>query len=345
MRRMTTIPPVPVEADEPPLSPDAWRPDALIPGFECRTLPIDTELLAGEGEDPVVGTLVRHADPGRRDHSAAVLYVHGWNDYFFHPHVADFFERLGYAFHALDLRRYGRSYRTGQYRGYVADLDDYAVELDAAVEVLRETHQTIVLVGHSTGGLTASLYASAHPGVFSAVVLNSPWLAMWGPPALNAVLKPLMKEWGRRSPETILPLPGNDEPVYARALHASYGGEWDYDLELKTPGPDPVRVGWLRAVLQGHARVAKGLSIDCPVLVTTSTRTAFLKKYSEDAKEADIVLDVERIAEAAIHLGDHVTLARIEGGVHDLALSPQPARDRWFSAVERWLGAYGGGPA
>lgn len=93
----------------------AWRPD-LLDGFEQLSLPItEPQVYPGEPEDTeITATLVRAArrlddagEPGR----TAVLYVHGWNDYFFQRHLADYWTRHGYAFHAIDLRRYGRSYR------------------------------------------------------------------------------------------------------------------------------------------------------------------------------------------------------------------------------------------
>ena len=54
-----------------------------------------------------------------------MLYLHGWNDYFFQTHLADYLTELGLDFYALDLRRYGRSLRRGQLRGFITDLDDY----------------------------------------------------------------------------------------------------------------------------------------------------------------------------------------------------------------------------
>ena len=55
-----------------------------------------------------------------------MLYVHGWNDYFFQTHLADHMADLGFDFYAVDLRRYGRSLRRGHLRGFITDLDDYA---------------------------------------------------------------------------------------------------------------------------------------------------------------------------------------------------------------------------
>lgn len=317
-----------------------WTPDPLLAGFEALTWALSTPGLPEEGDEPLCATLVRHSDAHRRAHRRAVLHVHGWNDYFFHPHVAAFWDAQGFAFHALDLRRYGRSLRPGQLRGYTTDLRDYAEELDAALALLRRTHDSVLLVGHSTGGLIASLYAADRPGALAGLVLNSPWLDMWGPPAVTSMLKPLLREWSKRAPTSVFPTPESEENVYARVIHASHGGEWDYDLGLKTQDAEPIRVGWFRAILQGHAEVAAGLDIDCPILVGTSARTTWLKRFADDARSSDTVLDVSRINAVAWRLGPLVTLARIEGGIHDLTLSPPEARNRWFAAMATWARAY-----
>ena len=68
---------------------------------------------------------VRPADrPSRCAPSRAVLYVHGWSDYFFQTRPRRVLARPGAAFYALDLRKYGRSLRPGQTPGYVDDLRD-----------------------------------------------------------------------------------------------------------------------------------------------------------------------------------------------------------------------------
>lgn len=60
-------------------------------------------------------------------------------------------------------------------------------------------------------------------------------------------------------------------------------------------------------------------------------------------RAADIVLDVETIARRASSLGDTVTLVRIDGGIHDLALSPPGPRAQFYRQLARWSLAYGWG--
>ena len=325
-----------------------WHPDFLT-GFESTDLPLPDAVRApGEPADvEMVATLVRQAGPevaAGSDQAAgprrpAVLYLHGWNDYFFQVHLAEELSRLGYAFYALDLRRYGRSLRRGQLAGFITDLDDYGEELAAAADVLAEDHDDLVLMGHSTGGLVAALWAARNPDRVAGLVLNSPWLDLQGSAMVRALGGPVIERLGSSLPTSVLRLP--DAGFYARTLHRTLEGEWDYDLDLKqTPSP-PIRVGWLRAILAGHQRVAAGLGLTVPVLVLCSTATDFARRWHEGLRLADTVLDVEQIASRAARLGRHVTIVRIDQGLHDLVLSPLPVRRQVFAEIARWSRAYG----
>src|SRR5512143_3162434 len=144
----------------------AWQPDRLMPGFEALELPAPDDY-----EGPVTATLVRlpAADAPR----GAVLYVHGFIDYFFQRHMAERFAAEGYAFHALDLRKHGRSLRPHQHANFCKAISEYYADLDKAIAVVGAP---VLLAGHSTGGLVCSLYA--HEGQrreqVSALWLNSP---------------------------------------------------------------------------------------------------------------------------------------------------------------------------
>lgn len=128
-----------------------WEDD-ILDGYESLEIPLPEATRApGEPDDvELVATLVRRAGGERSEH--AVLYLHGWNDYFFQTHVADRLSAAGFAFYAIDLRRYGRSLRLGQLRGFIADLSEYDTELTAAVDLVSAEHEHVTLMGHSTGG-------------------------------------------------------------------------------------------------------------------------------------------------------------------------------------------------
>lgn len=313
-----------------------WKPDKLLAGYQMLTLSLPAaEKFLGDPEGPLTATLVRRNPP---EHKKAVLYIHGWNDYFFQAHMGDWCASLGFDFYALDLRRYGRNLVKDQLGGFITDLDDYELEMDLALTQIRKDHDDITLAGHSTGGLIACMYADRRPGMFSGVVLNSPWIDLQSSETIRMIGSPVVRMMGALSPTAELPISGTD--FYYRTIHSSADGEWDYDLELKKPEGVPIRAGWLSAVLAGHARVFAGMNIDCPVLVLLSARSGEPKTYTESVAKKDIVLDVERLAAVSHRLGWNVTIVRIEDGIHDLALAKPKVRARAAYEVARWADAY-----
>lgn len=321
-----------------------WSEDPLLPSYRAAVIDLaDAPVLPGEPEGSLCATVVRRNRPRA---SRALLYVHGWNDYFFQTQLADETMAMGFDFYAIDLRRYGRSLRKGQLAGFASDLSEYFREIDEAVRIIKEDgHGEFVIMGHSTGGLIVSLWSSERPGEAAAVVLNSPWLELQGYPSVRPALLRMVSAVRTLSSTAVLPL--SDTGFYRRTTSAAEDGVWDYSPTLKGNKAFAVRVGWLAAIMQGHAQVAAGLGIDVPVMVLLSERSDFRRVWSEELRSVDVVLDVDTLAERAPNLGSHVTVVRIEGAMHDLALSDEPARSRYYAEMRRWLGAYcpEGGPS
>ncbi|MCW2856375.1 MAG: alpha/beta hydrolase [Marmoricola sp.] len=321
----------PTSTEGVPESGTAW--DVLGPPYVARTLQLRPD---AEGE--VVATLVHRPADGPST-GKAVLHVHGFADYFFQTTAADFWCDRGYDFYALDLRKYGRSIRPHQTPNFTSDLSAYYEELDQAYEAISANYDHIVLSAHSTGGLTVPIWASDRRLRIAGIVLNSPWLDMQGDPVLRRVAMPVIGQIGSRRPQ--LEIPRKVSGIYGRSIHRDHEGEWDFNLAWKPLHSWPVYAGWVHAIKQGHARIAAGLDVPAPVLVLSSTRTARPTSISDPAVfSTDIVLDVEQIRRRAHLLGRHVTLAQIEGAMHDVTLSRAPVRKLVFDEVAVFLSAY-----
>lgn len=313
----------------------AWRPDVLGDGWQARTLPLTPD---AQGE--AVATLVRRVP---RDGAAAgrpaVLYVHGYVDYFFQAHLGEVWEGFGYDFYALDLRAHGRSMLPHQLPNYGTDLAVHAEELAAAVRVIRAAgHRVVVGHGHSTGGLVLSLWAHAHRGRPSrpvdALVLNSPWLELNRGWFDCVVTTGVVDVVGRVVPRLVV---GQLGQHYGQGLHRDTGGAWEYDLTWKPHAGFGVRAGWLRTVRRAHRAVARGLDIDVPVLVCAAGRSGPHDRLHDDLGRTDSVLSVEDIVARAPGLGPDVTVVQIHDGIHDLALSAEAPREAYVAAVRDWV--------
>lgn len=301
----------------------------------------ETLQLSDDYEGPVVATLV-HRSTSATTSLGAVLHVHGYCDYFFQTALADFYTGLGYDFYAVDLRKYGRSLLPHQTPNFCLDLAEYFEELDAAVDRIRnhDGHQRVIISGHSTGALIASLWAGnrraeGRPRVADAFVFNSAWLDLPGSFLRRTVGTEALNRLGQRRPYAVIPRTVSG--VYGEALHVDHHGEWEFNWAWKPRESFPIRAGWLRAVRMGHKAVHRGVDVGAPVLSLCSTASLSAPEWTDEAAAADTVLDVKQIAKWSHQLGRDVSMVRIQGALHDVLSSRLEVRSYAFAAIERWL--------
>ncbi|QCV88193.1 alpha/beta hydrolase [Acidipropionibacterium jensenii] len=313
-----------------------WIADPVVPGFEWARIALPRAAkVPGDPEGLLTASLIRPHPPRRR---RALLYLHGWSDCFYQAHLSDEVESWGMDFHALELRRYGRNLVDGQMAGWIPDLVDYDQEINAAMSLIGADHDEVTLMGHSTGGLILPLWMARHPHRASGIILNSPWIDLQGSTMTRLMAGPVTRAVSQASATTVLPLPSHDN--YSRSVRREFGGEWAIPFQKSHGDAFVVRAGWLNAVLAGHAMVEQGLGIEVPILTLLSARSDLSATWSETMRGADTVLDVSRLAAASVHLGRHLTLVRVTGGLHDLVLSAPSVRAGVFAEMRRWVQAY-----
>ena len=292
----------------------SWVADPLLgrEGFEERTVNQGTDY-----QGPVVSTVVRllPSDESvackqsrgtfRGDSAVAVprrgvLYVHGYNDYFFQDSMGMEFCDSGYAFYAVDLRRYGRSLRPG--------------------------------------GLITALYMAEAPSPYiKALILNSPFLDWNFTGFYRKVLIPAAAWLGRWLPN--VEISQGDNSIYGESLLKGKHGEWQFDTTLKLLHPAPVTLGWVRAINQGHKLLMKdGRKIAVPILLMHSRRSVQLEKWDDKAFSGDLVLNVDSISSRGRRLGHAgLTEATVDSGLHDLVLSRPRIRRAVYATMFRFL--------
>lgn len=286
----------------------------------------------------------------------ALLAVHGWNDYFYQAEFARFITELGGSFYALDLSRYGRSHREDELLGFTTDLGSYDADFRFGLDTIREIHGSdipIVLYGHSTGGLSTTLWASENSSEISGLILNSPWFGIPHGLVYDFLFYPLVRLAAKVSPTTVIPM--EDLGLYYRTGQGNhlntpgakleedpqqdpfYTTGWNPNPEFRRNPSFPVRTGWLSAIWQGQEQLRSGLNVTVPVLTLTSDKHFTSREWDDQLLEADSVLDVEKIWDLARLVGPDVEIHRIHNGVHDLVLSRASARKNVYSVIETWL--------
>lgn len=316
--------------------PGRWTTDTVLhDGYQVTTV-VQPDDYSG----PVQSTVIRRCEtpaPSRK----GVLYVHGFNDYFFQYEMGEKFNEQGYDFYALDLRKYGRSLKEGQKMCQVRRISEYFPDIDSALTIMRtDGVKEIVIMGHSTGGLTVSCYMSEMDHRDSqevrdikAVVLNSPFLD-WNLGKLECLV-PALSFIGKIAPGINIKQGGS---AYSQSLLASDHGEWQYNTEWKRYNSTDVDLGWIRAIDRAqHSLRGDKADISQPILLLYSARSAAGKEWNESFGHADGVLDVNDIRKYGRMLGPDVTSMRVEGGLHDLILSAPDVREAVYKQIFEWL--------
>ena len=334
---------------------DEWRIDTLLghEGFWALTLAFEPDY-----DGPVSATVIRR--PRHRERECAVLYIHGYVDYFFQAHLADYYQHAlaggqtgkGCDFFALDLRKHGRSLPPQYaYPNFAKNLDEYFPEITKALTIIRgEGYGFVILNGHSTGALTVARYLQdgSERGTVDAVFLNSPFLD-FNDRDISRFGEFIARLFGKMAPhyKRASPVPR----WYARSLLKRSDacldchGRWVFDPALKPLDGFPTFLGWVRAIDVAHQKVRSG-GIGQPILVLHSARSnkGTDSVWHEEYRRADLVLDVEDMKREGKALGKRVTIRAIEGGVHDLVLSDPDAEALVFAEVTAWLRGLPGNP-
>ncbi|MFI3262974.1 MAG: alpha/beta hydrolase [Rikenellaceae bacterium] len=310
-----------------------YTQDVLGAGYLCRTIELEYDY-----EGKVVATLVKYKDSTRVTSQRAMLYIHGFNDYFFQTELAESISTMGIDFYALDLRKYGRSLRPHQKRYNTRSISEYFEEIDAAIDIIKkEGHDSIFLMGHSTGCLIATLYIhNKDKGAnIKGLLLNSPFYKQnlsWFNENIGIPLVSLISY--------IFPNISYEQSystAYTQSIHKSYGKEWDYDLALKLASSPAVTFSWLRAIYNGQNQVKQIKNMPIPTVIMHSDKSTFDSQYNTSYDNSDAVLNISDMDKRAKNMGDNVETVVIKDALHDIALSREGVRNIYYQEIQKFL--------
>ena len=272
-----------------------------------------------------------------------ILYVHGYNDYFFQEELAEKSDSAGFAFFAIDLHYNGRSYRAGEPRSDMRSVKEYYAELDAAVALSKKiagnsisSNLPFVIIAHSNGGLITPNYLNERNSEdFAAFVLNSPFLDYKNSWFVRNVAFPVFSDIALLMPDA--PAPKQESPKYNMSLLKTEKGEWEFNTELKSDEWPQQYFGFLRATTRGIKWIHNGMQIKSPILMMRSGCTVNNVKWDEDYMRCDCMLDVNLLEKWAPKLGPDVTTVTVEDGMHDVFLSRKDVRDFAYRTMFEFL--------
>lgn len=309
-----------------------WQSDILGDGYKSTQV-----VMHDDYSGKVVSTIVKKS--ANEPSIKAVLYIHGYNDYFFQKEMGDKFVYHGYNFYAIDLRKYGRSILAGQRKFEVRSLTEYFADIDSALSIIKNEGNTeIVLMGHSTGGLISSYYLAMNNNKnqeIKALILNSPFLDFNLSKMQEKYLLPIVSMFSSLIPNISISQNSND--AYSQSLLKMYHGEWVYNTDWKLPLSPDVTTGWLGAIHKAQKSIQKGADINVPILLIRSNKSVYGSSWNSEFNKGDCVLDVNDISKYGNCLGKNKKELVVKEGLHDIVLSRKPIRDAVYTYIFNWL--------
>ena len=246
-----------------------------------------------------------------------VVIAHGINEHGGrYGHVAQRLVRDGWMVGAPDHRGHGLS---GGRRAAVERFDDWITDLDSYIrDVLTAAPRPLFLVGHSLGGLIATVYALRHQDALDGLVLSSPSVmppAEMSPATMRAGR--FLSRWavqptgGRAAPRRREPRPGRGRGV-----------------------PSPTRSSTSARCAPAPAPRSSARSTRC-----SATSRSCACRCSAVQGTVDLLVDPGAARWVDEHVGssDH-TLHIYDGLYHEVFNEPE--RDAVLDDVARWLDAH-----
>ena len=232
---------------------------------------------------------IDYGNPG----NAPMVLVHGMCG---HAHTWDIFANsVKEYFHVIapDLRGHGESSWSEQYH-----LRDYVADLECLIDTLQLSE--LVLIGHSLGGIIATVYAANNPGKVKELVIID-----IGPEIKAEGVDFRNREWAVEPPS----YNSMDEAIeYARRIHPYHADNYiknDLSYGLKHVGEGKLVYKYDRKVRETEWQSPEWLwdyikMIVCPALVIHGTESDLLAGEVARQMAATLafgsVVDIERAA-------------------------------------------------
>jgi len=308
-----------------------WQIDSQLNGFESYTIHLPDDY-----EGKVVCTLIRKKQQsfGR----PAALHIHGFNDYFFHKHIADAFEGAGIDLYGLDLRKSGRSILPHQKMNNLRNIEEYFADIEQAIRIIRnEGSKKLVIMGHSMGGLLVALFAARYSKteLFEGIFLNSPFLEQNKDIVTRKILIPVVARIGGKWPNLLVP--GGFSKHYGPSLHNKFKGEWDYNLQWKPHVAPMLNAGWIRAIYLAQKHLTKGIEITEPLLLMYPEKSYNGLFWNDAFQISDAVVNVKHIQQRSHCIRANKEEYVIQNAKHDLFLSKSSARQEVLELLLDWF--------
>lgn len=261
----------------------------------------------------------------------SIIWVHGFNDYFFHFHISNTLIEKGYNIFSINLR----NYRDKEKLFYIDDLNKYIEDIEYLIEYINKNFNSteILLYGHSMGGLICTIFCkkSKYKNNIQGLILNSPFFSFNQNIIESFFINYLIFYLGYFIPKL--------QVKYFDSEYKNYNSfeiltRFFFEEKFKLTGHPAIYAGWIRTIIENQLIIQNNfLNISIPIIVFHSNKTI----TENEQKKGDCVLNIEDIKKYSLNLGNNLTICEIKDGIHDIFCSEEKPLKNAIQKLTNWL--------
>jgi len=239
-----------------------------------------------------------------------IIWLPGRNDYFYHYHISEMLDK--YDIYILIYRNCHEM--KVDISDYFFDIKDVIDEINVLYAHFKiNSYENVVLYGHSTGGLIATIYQNETVNKISKVVLNSPFykykLGFFDYYWFNYFMYYIIP---------IIPEFDLNKNTFKDNLYVNMLSEkFNIDTLYKKKYNVPVVSSWFRNITKYHSHIKNNkVKLKYPTLMLYSDHST----NSKGSYKGDEVLDIKLNLDQVEHLGE-CNLFLIKDACHDVLSS------------------------
>jgi len=270
-----------------------------------------------------------------RNKDNAFIWIHGYNDYYFHFHVGEKLLENEYDVYAITLRNYGKIAKDRRYIHYVKNWDSYFEDINTSLEwiIKNKKHKKFVLYGHSTGGLISTIYMNngKYNNIFDGLILNSPFFDFNDTDINEFIIKYIFYYIPLISPTFVAKSGSNkvSNNGYGKTILQRYYFNQNYKLTY----PSHIFGTFLQNATYYQNKIKTNkINISKPILVLYSEQSGI-----QCNDNTDCILDINEIEKYSKLIGNNVKLQSIHGAIHDILLSKDDISNKGIEYIIKFI--------
>ena len=263
----------------------------------------------------------------------AIIWIPGFNDYFYNFYIGNKFVENGYDIYAISLNNYMTNQNENKFN--CNSSSEIINSIDKLIEEIIniKLYNNYYLYGHSMGGLIAVNYLEygKYKNLFKKLILNSPFFDFNLDTITKFILNYIIYYLAYLFPRCEL----RKKTYVPNYLSLNISKRFYINLNYKTDYLCQIYFSWIKSISTLQYNIFRSrINLKIPIFVLYCDKTTI---FENDNMVGDDTLNVEDIDYYSDNIGDNVKKIKVKNSIHDIFSSSIQVINYAFNKTLEWL--------